>query len=147
MSFDIVRTDLERIYSIETLDAMLSGKPNPSVVRLTKSDLQSWSMAMNISRSSLCNEIALYLARGFHSSKLAFEFCDAIANDIFGIMISTEEGPPEPFYQIYCAFDAGEYKHKDRPDTDPVETYTRHYIAQIVAGVPISNQPTTENSN
>src|SRR5665213_1100407 len=98
-------------------------------------DIERRSALTGTPRSVLCDQVAIHLARGFHRSELTFEFCDAIVNDIFGVVTSAEGDWPALFYQVYCAFDEGEYEHRDRPDEDPVEVYTRPYITQIVTGL------------
>jgi len=90
-------------------------------------------------RNSAYDAIALHLARGFHSSELPYALCDAIVNDLFGIITSTGSEWPELFFEVYCAFDAGEYYHRDRPTEDPVELYTRPMISKIVAAYSESN--------
>jgi hypothetical protein len=99
---------------------------------LNENDMERWCELTGDSRSALYDRIALYLARGFHNAELDFEFCDAIVNDMFGIIISTPEGPPDLFYEVYNAFDAGEFTHAGNRDENPVEVYTRPTIREIV---------------
>ena len=80
--------------------------------------------------------IAVYLARGFHDSELSFEFCDAVVNDIHRVITFADESRPALFWDVYLAFDEGEYYHNDKRDEDPVEVYTRPMIARIVANHP-----------
>jgi hypothetical protein len=136
MLHDVVLADLKTIYGIHLLQPTQENTPRD---RITKDDMERWSTLTGAPRSALCDQIAIYLARGFHNSELTFEFCDAIVNDIFGIVTSVEGDWSDLFYQVYCAFDEGEYEHRGRPDEDPVEVYTRPYITQIVAGLPSSN--------
>jgi hypothetical protein len=102
---------------------------------LTKDHIKRWNELTGGTIKSLFGEIGLYLARGFHSSELTFDFCDAIANDLFVIL--THESPAEDWsdllFEVYCAFDEGEYHHRGKPDDDPVEAYTRPMVAQILA--------------
>ncbi len=133
MSLDLVLADLERIYG--------TGKPGgevPESTRLSEKDLEKWSQLAGITRESLYDEIAMYLARGFQAKQLSFDFCDVVASHLFQSVISSlvagrEQNLPELFYDVYCAFDAGEYS--TIPEEDPVETYTRPLIARIIAAV------------
>ena len=73
------------------------------------------------------------LARGFHASELDFTFCDAVINDLFGrVMTPAREPAPSLFWQVYLAFDAGEFYRPNKRDENPVEVYTRPLIAKIV---------------
>lgn len=83
-------------------------------------------------RTQVFNEIAKCLAFGFYSSNLSFEFCDAVVNDLFGVITSSEEAIPQLFWKVYLAFDEGEYYRENKRDQNPVEIYTRPMIAQIV---------------
>jgi len=131
MSLDDVLSDLRGMYGIYLVQAV--DPPTPTA-RLTESDVTRWNKLTGGTRQSLYGELALYLARGFHSSELTFRFCDAVANDLFGIMLSgAERDWSDLFDEVYCAFDEGEYDHRERPDEDPIEVYTRPMIAQIVA--------------
>ena len=78
------------------------------------------------------DEIAKCLAQDFHTSELSFEFCDAVVNDLFGPVTNTSGPKPEVFWDVYSAFDEGEYYHGNNRDEDPVETYTRTMIDLIV---------------
>lgn len=84
-------------------------------------------------RSGLYDDIALYLAQGFHNADLPFDSCDATVNAIHGIITLAGESWPELFWDTFIAFDAGEYYRHDKPDEDPVEVYTKPEIARIVA--------------
>jgi hypothetical protein len=47
---------------------------------------------------------------------------------------SAKEEWSDLFHAVYCAFDAGEYYHKnDQRNVDPVETYTRPEITRILS--------------
>jgi hypothetical protein len=104
--------------------------PNPN--GLTASDVQRWSTAAGDSRSDLYNQIAVWLAFGFHTSEFNFDFCDAIVNDIHQVIALGNEALPDLFWTVFLAFDAGEFYPDDNRDRDPVDTFTRPKIAQIV---------------
>jgi hypothetical protein len=132
MSFDVVLNDLRAIYQAP------SGVPHSGSIHLAEDDIRRWIALMGEPRSVLYDRIAIYLARGFHSSELPFAFCDAVVNDISGVITSADENRPELFWEVYLAFDEGEYYHNNKRDEDPVEVYTRPRIARIVATL---NQP------
>jgi len=105
---------------------------------LTEADVERWTAASSWSRSQLFDEIATYLALGFNGSELSFEFCDAVLNDLFGPVTNTSGPRPKVFWEIYSAFDEGEYYHDNNREEDPVDVYTRPMIARIVEviGIP-----------
>lgn len=124
---DIVR-ELKAIYT--------DGIPYCDLDRhLTEADVQRWIVITGGSRSQLFDEIARCLAFGFNSSEFSFEFCDAVVNDL-SIAVTNTTGPkPQIFWEVYSAFDEGEYYHNGNRDENPVDTYTRLMIARIVEDV------------
>lgn len=101
---------------------------------LTETDVHRWIAAAEWSRSQFFGEIAKALALGFISSELSYQFCDAVVNDLFGSVTDTSGPRSELFWDVYDAFDQGEYYHGNNRDEDPVEVYTRPMIAKIVEG-------------
>ncbi len=124
MTIDEVKADLICMYKTCADD------PN---ARLTEEIVRGWSASVGIPRSDLYHRIALFLAQGFHDSILSFEFCDAIVNDLHGIITFAGEDRPDLFWKVYLAFDEGEYYRVDGLEQDPVEAYTRPSIARIIA--------------
>ena len=97
-------------------------------------EIEAWSRMLQVSRSELYDRIALFLARGYQNSQLSFEFCDAVVNDFFSVITFTQEAKPALFWNVYLAFDEGEYRHEnDDAEIDSAEKYTRPMLAEIVS--------------
>ncbi len=126
MSFQDVLADLKEFY------LAVADKPYSSKTRLTEEDVTRWSTLIGEPRAVLYDRIASYLALGFYNSELTFEFCDAVVNDIHRIISCAHEERPDLFWQVFLAFDQGEYCHGGNRNEDPVEVYTRPLVAQIV---------------
>jgi hypothetical protein len=128
MSVEAVLHELNEIRQAGT------GKPYCQRAHLTADHVQKWSASLCQSEAHLYDQIGIYLARGFHSRELDFEFCDAVVNDIYGLIVSSPDPDlPDLFYEVHSAFDEGEFWHKGQPEeNDPVEIYTRPLIAGIV---------------
>src|SRR5579872_1492722 len=99
MSFDAVLSDLRIIYKVQP------GELHCDRNHLTEDDIGNWCALVGQPRAVLFDQIAIWLARGFHNSELAFEFCDAVVNDILGIITSGPDPAPKLFWKIYLAFD------------------------------------------
>jgi hypothetical protein len=108
------------------------GYLHPRVPGLTEADVQRWSVLLDEPRSMLYDQIAMHLAYGFHVSEMTFAFCDAVVNDLHGVIVSADEHRPKLFWAVYLAFDEGEYYHENNRNEDPVELYTRPMIARIL---------------
>ena len=125
---------MEAIDIIAELKAIyIDGVPYRELDRhMTEADVLRWSAARSLSRRQLFDEVAKWLALGFCSSELSFEFCDAVANDLASLVMNTDGPKPELFWDVYSAFDEGEYYHGNNRNEDPVEIYTRPMIERIV---------------
>jgi hypothetical protein len=99
---------------------------------LTEADVERWSNVCGWSRSHLFDEIAKRLALGYNASELSFDFCDMVVNDLAGPVTNTSGARPQVFWEVYSAFDEGEYYHGNNRDEDPEEVYTRPMIARVV---------------
>jgi hypothetical protein len=87
MSVEVVLQELNEIRRDGT------GKPYSQRVHLTGDHVRKWSALLCQPEAHLYDEIAIYLARGFHSHELDFEFCDSVANDIYGLIVSSPGCP------------------------------------------------------
>jgi hypothetical protein len=99
-------------------------------------DVAKWASEGSGDRSEVYNAFARHLAVAFHEGALPFEFCDAVMNDLEAVILNADDVRPDFYWQVYLAFDGGEYSRSDKPDEDPVEAYTRPQIASIVEQLP-----------
>jgi hypothetical protein len=102
---------------------------------LTNFDILKWTASAGMPKQDLYDQLAIELARGFHSSELSFEFCDAVINEIHSVIIFKNEQCPHFFWEIYLAFDSGEYYHEGYRGEHPAEAYTRPQIERILDAV------------
>lgn len=124
LAFDTVILDLSRIYEQH------ADSPNR---RVTDEDLNRWAAVTGLSQDAVCDELGVYLASGFHSGDLTFEFCDEVANDIFGLITSWTTPWPALFWKVHLAFDDGEYNHGNNASENSIEVHTKPQIAKIVS--------------
>jgi len=102
---------------------------------VTQDDVVRW--AGSLDNWQFYNAAALQVARQYHRGQLAYSFCDGLMNDLWSAVqagfTSGRNQVPEPFYEIYEAFDAGEFhRAKDRSD-DPVADFTDPLIAKLIS--------------
>lgn len=101
-------------------------------------EILSYCNAEQVSHESFFNYFSLELARGFHEQRYAYDDCDALMNQVFGMMTTTlffgaDINTPEPAFSIFLAFDSGEYhRPHDLSHENPVEKYTRPRVAKIL---------------
>lgn len=74
------------------------------------------------------NSTALQIAKMFDRGELTYEFCDNVMNDLWDAVLAglslRNNQLPEPFYEIYEAFDAGEYHRTEDRSDDPIADFT-----------------------
>jgi hypothetical protein len=103
--------------------------------RISMEDADRWASALGVTGAGLCNLIAANLAESFHVGRRSFDFCDAVANELFVYFIERGgDSRTDLYWPVFLAFDAGEFTRSGEDD-DPVERYTRPQIAEIVAAL------------
>lgn len=103
---------------------------------LKSNDLSSYCRDLNLTTAELLNTISLEVAQRFISGELSYDLADDIMNGFFGVMfdvMGVDGNLPRPAFDIYQAFDEGEYQHLgDSGHIPPYELYTRPYLMEIL---------------
>jgi hypothetical protein len=97
-------------------------------------DIDLWTGGSEEAEPALYNRIAEELALGYSEKRYSFEFCDAVVNQLWGLLIDKQPlGTfPELFRRVYDAFDAGEYYRTADASDEPIISFTDPAIAEIV---------------
>ncbi|WP_223478244.1 hypothetical protein [Oricola indica] len=109
--------------------------------KIRKDDIVRW--AGSLSNWAFYNEISINLAWKYQSGELSYTVCDSIMNELWnsvldGLAESAGDQVPYPFYEVYEAFDAGEfYRHRDKSDA-PVKDHTDPMISELLAKYTLS---------
>jgi hypothetical protein len=81
--------------------------------------MEDAACTLGISLLSLCDEFALEIAQGFMRGEYSWEFGDAAMNRLYSCAYgSADFGLPDFAFQVYEAFDEGEYRHLNQPGPD-----------------------------
>jgi hypothetical protein len=67
---------------------------------------------------------------GHHRAELSFTFCGCVVNDLHAVIKNNDEWREQSFWDVFLAFDEGEYVHG--PLGDPEEVFTKPMIANIL---------------
>ena len=88
----------------------------------------------------ILDALAACVAREYSQSKMSFEDADTIMNAAFSVSTSPEfwaayeRTIPSAMYEVYLAFDAGEFhRPSDSEGTDPEVKYTKPLISKFLA--------------
>lgn len=102
---------------------------------LPKEQIDAIAAASGNDRTAAFNSIMVCLAELFLQGDLEFWDADDIANGVWPLMlkdaIDRDVALPSPGFEIYEAFDAGEWDHGD-PGQDPVEKFTRPILKELL---------------
>jgi hypothetical protein len=101
-------------------------------VLITNRDVGEWSEKAGLSGGAFYDAIALRLASGFQNDAFEFGFCDQVVNDLHAVISVQNEDRTKLFWDVFLAFDAGEFYPNDDQSIDPVDALTRPRIAGIV---------------
>jgi hypothetical protein len=95
--------------------------------------IDEWAWRCGVPIRSLLDEFAIRLAGEFSVDELSFELCDAVVNDLFGVCTHQRLGDfPPLFWEVYEAFDAGEFHRTPDQSDDPVANHTVPMIEEFL---------------
>lgn len=97
----------------------------------THEDVAQWSAWAGLDHDALLDEVALALAREYDGGSVSFEVGDWIANDLYSYCLFYDLPWPDVFFEVYLAFDEGEYSHHGASD-NPESDYTRPMIKELL---------------
>jgi len=90
----------------------------------------------NLSFINGCDELGIALAKLYYARKIDYLFGDIIANDVSAYMISfvhrNENLWAHKFWEVYEAFDAGEYYRTEDKKDDPIKEHTDPMISDFL---------------
>ncbi|WP_233081907.1 hypothetical protein [Rheinheimera soli] len=108
-------------------------------MELTLDEALHYCSKENIGFVEFCNDVMVTTATQYYEKKIDYPFADAVANNVYGFMVSdhylglTGNSLSEPAYSVYLAFDSGEYFHQnDDRSIEPELKYTRPEIERIL---------------
>jgi len=107
-------------------------------VTLTLTELSVYCRNLGLRPANLMNTLSVEVSRRFVVGKMSYETGDVIMNSLFSAIIelSMDEDMPQPAFDIYLAFDEGEYQHRgDSAHIAPSERYTRPHLLEILRGL------------
>ncbi|WIA56157.1 hypothetical protein N6H05_24610 [Sphingobium sp. WTD-1] len=96
--------------------------------------IRQWSADANISEVELTERLALDVAARYAQREIDYGPADWIINNLFLAMTDDPlSNWSDLFFDIYNAFDSGEYRRDGDGDVEPSEKYTRPEIARILS--------------
>ena len=102
-----------------------------------KEDVLLWAKESNLGIEETFDQVAVMLSRGYMDGALDWDFCDAAANDLFGVLVEfytdldREVEEPKKFWRFYLAFDYSETVAEEK-----AEATARTEISEFLAALP-----------
>ena len=118
---------------------LLSTRPEiAGGARVSTEDIACWAGHLDKDVTEFLDRLGGEIAKSYECGDLSYEFCDLLVNDLFGLLVQRQfldpQGSwPHLFYEVYEAFDAGEFHRKADYSDDPVAEFTNPAVANIVA--------------
>jgi hypothetical protein len=111
---------------------------DPTTARPDAMDVTRWAGSSVDDELSFYNELGAALARCYSEGHLSFDLCDTIVNGLYSVLIEgqfrdVQHAWPHLFYDVFLAFDAGEWHRRADKSDDPVADHTDLQIAEIIA--------------
>jgi hypothetical protein len=105
--------------------------------RADDSDIDKWKDDLGLNLPDFLDQMGAEIAKRYQAGERSFEFCDSLVNDLWGVLIQRHVDKvdrwPDLLYEVYDAFDAGEYHRRPDRSDDPIAEFTNTSIATIVA--------------
>jgi len=102
-------------------------------LNLDQRDIDALLAKAELSHEEFNTAAARHLGQRFLDGALDFEFCDVLINELYKMTyVFGESGHSELFWDVFNAFDQGEYHHDNDRSEDPVETYTRPRLVECL---------------
>ena len=121
--------------NIESLIRKAATEP---IMALPKADVESASEEEKKSIDEICNAFARIVAERFLTGEYSWRYCDAAMNSLFGygyagygIPEDALTGLPPFAFDIYIAFDEGEFRHKTKYN-EQGEALSRLLVADVL---------------
>ena len=112
-----------------TLDALIEIL---AVRAPTLAEVEDLAGSLKLSVSELCDEVFRTIALRFVEGRLSFELADGMVNTLFGFSQADDGlGVTDFGWDVYLAFDAGEFEHSGEPAELQGEALTRRLLSGI----------------
>lgn len=102
---------------------------------LTLIELSLCARQLGLGPAELLNVLSIEVARRFVQGGMPYAVGDDIMNGLFSAIfdLGMDEQMPQPAFDIYLAFDEGEYQHLgDQEHIIPSERYTRPQLLALL---------------
>lgn len=130
LTVEEIRREIDRRFKVYGA----TSSPVPDHCIITNEDVARWSSSSGLFLAEIYDVVAIHLAVGFRKQAFDFGFCDDVVNQLQGGSLHSREDWPNLFWDVFLAFDAGEYYHTgDDQLLDPVEKYTKPLLDAAIA--------------
>ncbi len=103
-----------------------------------RNDINKWARERGLSLPDFLDRIGFEIADRYQAGQHTFQFCDSLVNDLWCALIelvvkNDDLRWPDDFYEVYEAFDAGEFHRLPDKSDDPESDFTKPLVAAFLA--------------
>ena len=99
---------------------------------LKATDIEAAASYLGLSLNDVCNAFAKRVAQGYLDGEYSYTIGDTAMNSLFAFAYPVSgTGLPNLAWQVYEAFDQGEYHHVGEPEELQGEVRTRSLLARV----------------
>jgi hypothetical protein len=122
----------------EIFDLLASRCDDDGFTYASSSEIENWASERGLSLPDFLDKIGIEIAKRYHSGQDSFELSDSLVNDLWGLLIfrvanNDDIRWPDDFYEVYNAFDSGEFHRLPDRSDDPQADFTMPLIAAFLA--------------
>lgn len=122
----------------EIFDLLASRCDDDGFTHAGSDDIEKWAGERGLNLPDFLDVIGIEIAKRYHFGERSFEFSDSLVNDLWGLLIdrvahNNDIRWPDDFYEVYEAFDAGEFHRLPDRSDNPQADFTKPLIAAFLA--------------
>ncbi len=104
-------------------------------IRISDDDIIRWAGTLN--NSNFYDAVGLKIASEYQEGRLSYTMCDTLVNELWSCVLRGFTGfkknqVPPVFYDVFVAFDAGEYHRVPDKSDNPVAEHTDKLIHELL---------------
>ena len=81
------------------------------------------------------HEISLEIARNYQDQTISYDIADSLMNCLWSVFLEKTKDLPSPFWDVFQAFDAGEFHRAADKSDGPIKEHTNPMIDNILRRV------------
>ena len=129
-NLDLSKEDFMYTLPFMTLEEILqiASERTPKV-----DEVNECCVLMGVTVKELCDKLSRHVAIAYANRNLDFQFCDGVMNNLMAFVVTNQHGwLPDFSFEVFLAFDSGEFYPDAVRDVSPEDRFTRPMIVKLL---------------